>query len=215
MNNTFYAVNMHGAESDEDYVIPENCRVIMFCYSGCLLQVRPRFDYYVWSNIFINEEATTDFKTFIKTIAGYSSIRDHFCVYNSGDKIKNINFGPDERFRHGVFKLPVRAAVCVEKHNKVYTTDPDTTYEYLTRLEKPLPKCKNVAINPEKASHALRELKNKAWIRSPNIMLATNLSTVVKNLKFKHGGATLLLLTCREGEGYDLPEAKRVIDHLE
>lgn len=210
MDKTFYAMNMHGYELEKDYVIPKNCRVIMFCYSGGILDVCHRFDKYIWLNIFTDPNSTKNYKNFLKSLSGYSSLRDHFCVYESGTKIKDMKFETDHDFRHGLYKLPVQGAVCVEKNNKVYITDPETTAEYLTIPERKLPKCKNVVMDRDKAAKALRSHKNPAWIRSLVVMDTTNLSTVLKRLKFRYGGVTLLLLTCREGKGYDLPEAYTV-----
>uniref|UniRef100_A0A6C0EJU8 Uncharacterized protein n=1 Tax=viral metagenome TaxID=1070528 RepID=A0A6C0EJU8_9ZZZZ len=214
MNKTFYAMNMHGYESKEDCVIPENCRVIMFCYSGKLLHICPRFDRYNWGKIFTDPGATKDYQSFLKVLSGYSSLRDHFCVYEPGSVIKEIDFHPDEYFRHGLFRLPVRAAVCVEKDNRVYITDVNTAAKYLTMPEKPLKKCRNVVLNAEKASNALPYLENTAWVDSTFIMHASKLSNILRGLKFKYGGVTLLLLTCREGKGYNLNPAPTVGESL-
>jgi hypothetical protein len=214
MNKNFYAVNLHGYETKEDFIIPENVRIIMFCYSGRKLNVCPRFDKFNWTKIFTNESAAYNYCTFLANIAQYSSIRDHFCIYNPGDRIKNINFRPDDYFRHGLFALPVHAAVYVREDNRIYTTDSDSTGK--TIISRSLSRyTSNVKTDREKACSTLRYSENPAIILSPHIMNANQLSTIVNNLKFKHGGVTLLLLTCREGKPVKLPHTIRVKEELE
>jgi hypothetical protein len=199
MNTTFYSVNMHGYETKEDFIIPKNTRVIMFCYSGKILNMCPTFEKFVWEKINTNKYATFNYCTFLANIAQYSSIRNHFCVYNEGDKIKNIEFETsDNDFRDGIYKLPVRGGVYVEKDNKIYTTDSTSTFKILTEPQFLQRYTKNVSKNLEKASSSMRNLNNKFILLSPKLIGIYNLSLLLNNLSTT--GATILLFTCREGK---------------
>lgn len=203
MNNNFYAVNMHGYELKQNFVIPEHFRVIMFCYSGGIFDVCHKLDKFIWS-VLINNQSVKDYKSFLSVLSKYPSFRDHFCVYKPGDTIKDIEFDGDDEFTHGVFQLPISVAVHDEQDNKVYTTDSDITAKILIDPElSPYPLSPHITINHEKASSILRFKDNKKWISSSYLLSTNYLSDTIKKIKRRQQGATILLLTCREGTGYD------------
>lgn len=214
-NRLFYTVNMHGKELEYDYTVPDGCRVIMFCYSGKILDICPKFDKFNWK-LFTDPDVIVSYCTFLERISKYSSIRNHFCVYNSGEKIQDILFTPDQDFKYGIYKLPVQGAVYDENSNTVYVSDPETTGLILTNPElSPSRKSTHIAMNPNKTASLLRYRENKSYIHSPHMIVPRiKLSELLRNLKVKYGGCTLLLLTCREGKGYEIPDSHTVLEEI-
>jgi hypothetical protein len=217
MDKNFYACNLHAYETSEDLVIPEGVRIIMFCYSGRILNICPRFDKFNWKQIFTNKDASYNYCTFLSNLVQYSTLRNHFCVYEPGSTIKDLKFIGDKYFRDGVFQLPVKAAVMDWDDNIVYTTSDKVTEHVMTTRPASLQMDSATSIrkNRDKAVTLLRYKENPAYIKSSHMdMLFQPLSTLIKNLKFRSGGCTLLLLTCREGKRHKLRRSPRVYDEL-
>jgi hypothetical protein len=201
MNKNFWAVNMHGDETLQEFVVPKGVRIIMFCYSGRKLHVCPRFDKFNWREIFLNEEASFNYCTFISNLSRYSSLRDHFCVYSEGNVIRDLVFRPDENFRDGIFKLPVRAAVFDPENKQVYVSDPEIFSQTVEKTEK----VSRVSVNKQAVAKIVKDKDSSAIIFTPHIITPEiKLSQLVTKLRVSLGKIdnqfTLLLLTCRTGE---------------
>lgn len=201
---------MHGEESKDNFVIPPNVRIIMFCYSGRTLYVCPKFDKFIWS-IFLDENSVSDYPTFLRSISGYSSIRDHFCVYEEGDTIKDMVFTSDETFRDGLFTLPVMGAVHDAEKNNVYVSSSDIFTDVLDSIEN----VKRVVVDKKKTAHAIRNKNSPGVIFSSHksFLYPTSLSKILKNYLSLNEGCTLLLLTCRESrehQGGRISRGKRI-----
>jgi hypothetical protein len=108
IDKNFYFINGHGEELSKDYKIQKGVRIIMFCYSGRILDVCKKFDRFNWGHILLDPSISENYCTFLSAISEYPSIRDHFCVYEEGDTIKDIELYPDKNFRAGLYKLPVK-----------------------------------------------------------------------------------------------------------
>lgn len=217
-DKNFYAVNMHGYELAEDFVVPAGIRLIMFCYSGKILNICPRFDKYNWEKIFTDSDATYNYCTFLSSLAGYSTLRNHFCVYNEGDVIKNMKFKTDEYFRHGVFSLPVHAAVMDWDANVVYGTSEDATEHAMSSRPEQLQmdSATSIRTDKKKASALLKDKHNPAvFLSSWSMPINVTLENMVRQIKFRNGGGTILLLTCREGKPQKLKHAPRVLEEIE
>ena len=102
-DNNFYFLNCYGEELEKDYEVPNGVRVIMFCYSGKILNVCNVFEKFNWSNILLNPNTFTDYCNFLSAISKNKNVNDHFRVYEEGDIIKNINLYSDNNFREGIF----------------------------------------------------------------------------------------------------------------
>ena len=217
MNNTFYSANLHAIETKDDYIVPKGVRIIMFCYSGRKLFVCPKFDKFNWYNIFTNPELK-NYCSFILSINQYSSIRNHFCIYDSGSKIKNLRFGSDKHFTSGIFKLPIQGAV---RHgNNIYSTDLRSTSKVLTTLPKNLSinSKTNIKTDRKKASKYLMDKDNKKELYSKKcleIPTGNSLSMLVEDISKVNKEFTLLLLTCREGDGHELPKSRKIRDEVQ
>lgn len=209
-NKKFYALNLHGYELEDDFKVPKNVRIVMFCYSGRKLFVCPRFDRFNWYKIFMNKDATFNYCTFLASISQYASLRDHFCVYNTGDTIKNMRFNSDENFRDGLFKLPIEAAVLDYEENEVYRTSGS-----LGNGDMPLDDDTTFIKDSKEVANRLQDKSNYAHFTSffePKVL--QSLKDISMNLTFKEGGVTLFLLTCREGKSSKLKHTKRVYEEL-
>jgi hypothetical protein len=207
-NKYFYSISSHGYETEEDYIVPKGIRIIMFCYSGELLHMCPKFDRFIWKNILLNEEASYNYCTFLTNLTLYPSLRDHFCVYDSGHKIKNMVFDQDEEFRSGIFKLPVECAVYDNMSDTIYTSSSEAMVKILERDVKK----KRISVNTEKTGELIRYKQNEAIIFSQTKMLTMNkLSDIARNVN----DSTILLLTCREGKKSNIHPARRVYQELE
>lgn len=218
VNKNFYAVNMHGSELSSDYTIPDDIRINMFCYTGKILNICPRFDMYNWEKIFTDPNATFNYCTFLSALSGYSTLRNHFCVYEAGHVIKDMRFKTDEWFRHGVFQLPVRGAVMDWDANEVYATSKQSA-EYIANkrpIELQMDSDTVISVDKRKASKLLKVSENLLFLSSNwSTPLNQTLSQIINQVKFKTGGSTILLLTCREGIPQKLLHAPRVIEEVE
>lgn len=220
INKNFFAVNAHGTETKDSLIVPPNCRVIMFCYSGRILEVCPRFEKFIWKRIMTKESASYNYCTFLANIAQYSSIRNHFCIYEPGSNIKNIEFYGDNIFRSDVFELPVRAVVRDESDNTLYSTDENTGLDLLEHESKIggkvfMVRSKRIKIDQSKASKLLHNNSNRAWFASKIVKSdhADNLSDLLNYINYK-GGGTIILFVCREGKKHKMPKSPKVYDEL-
>lgn len=208
VNKNFWTVNMHGDELSEDFLVPQGIRIIMFCYSGRKLNICPRFDKFNWREIFLNEDASYNYCTFISNIAQYSSLRDHFCIYEAGHTVKDILLTPDPSFRSGVYKLPVQAAVKDEESNTVYISSPELFSKVIHR------ETKNVRVDRANTAKIIKD-KNipNTIIFSPHYNFQKiTLSKLIQKLGTNY---TLLLLTCRTGKKQKLIPAPTVSEELQ
>jgi hypothetical protein len=202
INKNFWAVNMHGDELKDEFVVPQGVRIIMFCYSGRELDVCPRFDKFNWREIFLNEDATYNYCTFISNLSRYSSLRDHFCVYEEGETVRDLIFRPDEDFRDGIFKLPVHAAVFNPKINEVYVSCPEIFSQAVAKSTK----TRRISVNRREVAKLVKDKDSDTIIFSPHITISKiKLSELVAKLRISMGRVdkvdfTLLLLTCRSGQ---------------
>jgi hypothetical protein len=216
----FYAVNMHGEETNNDFTVPKGIRLVMFCYSGRILNVCPKFDIFNWRNILLNENAVTDYTTFLCTLSQYSTLRDHFCIYEEGDVVKNIVFKSDENFRDGIFKLPILASAYDEERKIAFVS----SNEVLDRAVKDYPGAKRVIEDIETTSKGIRQKMYKGNIYSSyKVPLSTTLERVTKEVKMKLDSenkepVTLLILSCRERKVTSqetIKKTSRVYEELE
>jgi hypothetical protein len=208
INKNFWTVNMHGDELTEDFIIPEGIRIIMFCYSGRELNICPRFDKFNWREIFLNEDASYNYCTFISNISQYSSLRDHFCVYNSGHTIKDILLTPDRSFRSGVYKLPVQAAVKDQESDTVYISSPELFSKVIHR------ETKNVRVDRANTAKIIKDknIPNTLIFSQQYNFQKITLSKLVQKLGKNY---TLLLLTCRTGKKQKIEPAPTVVEELQ
>lgn len=222
INKIFYAVNMHGTEKSDDFMIPKNVRIIMFCYPGRVLSVCPKFDLKNWRDILLNEDASFNYCTFITSLT-HSTLRDHFCVYNPGHKIKDIMMNTDPEFRSGIFKLPVKAISIKDikndsdninenksGHNLAYISS-DDIFSDVSSLG-----FRNIKVDRQQVAKDIRYRESDMIIMSYYKSAdEIRLSRLVKELLAKHKGFTLLLLTCRQGLPYNLEKGNRVYEEVE
>lgn len=208
INKNFWAVNMHGDELETDFTVPRGIRIIMFCYPGRKLDICPRFDIFNWSEIFLNENASFNYCTFIANLSRYSSLKNHFCVYEEGQTITDLVFTPDKFFRSGIYKLPVQAAVYEKETNQIYLSSSDifgNTAKYIQNVKK-------IVVDKNKTAKLAKDRDSDFIIFSKHFdEQRTTLSNLIKKLRTELGkdtprDLTLLLLTCRTGvrryEGY-------------
>jgi len=198
IDKNFFAVNMHGDELKEDFIIPEGVRIVMFCYPGKKLDICQRFDEFNWREIFLNEDASYNYCTFLGNLSQYSSLRDHFCVYKAGNRIRDLRLSSDQDFRHGVYKLPVYAGSYDYDNEQAYVSSPEIFDKFIGQTKN----IKRVSVNKKIIAKIAKDNKKQLIILSKHILIQKiNLSSLVKKLLFEmNSGFTLLLLTCRTGE---------------
>lgn len=210
IDKNFYAINMHGTELADNYIIPKGIRIIMFCYSGRILKICPRFDTFNWSEIFLNEDSSYNYCTFLSNLVQYSTLRDHFCVYNSGDIIKDIIFHSDEVFRDGIYRLPVYAAVTDPADGTTYVSSSEIFTKAIERF-----KSHKTVVDPKRVGKILRHKESNAIIFSKHIFHSgTKLSTLIRDIQYQQKEFTMLILTCRKSKGFELPHTRRVYEEL-
>lgn len=202
INKNFWAVNMHGDEIKEEFVVPKGIRIIMFCYSGRKLDICPRFDKFNWEEIFLNEDASFNYCTFLANLVQYSSLRNHFCVYEEGSKILDLELSSDELFRNGIYQLPVQAAVYDPKTEEIYMSSSEIFDKVVAKIRN----VKRISVNRKKTAEIAKDKETDAIIFSKVIDVPKlKLSELVRKLRIKIGqpypsDLTLLLLTCRTGK---------------
>lgn len=203
LDTTFFGIQAHGCETGANYVLPDNVRVIMFCYSGEILNVCPKFDRFIWK--ILTREYDNVFQ-FLKTIKNYSTLRKHFCVFESGTCIPNILLSPDEvpedtgikKFRTGFFQIPIDV-----ESSSPGITDIETEVD----VESSSPKKDGINIPPPRYSNRILkkfgQSESKIDIISPHhtiindILLSSIIKYTLRYPSFKDG-FTLILFVCRE-----------------
>lgn len=201
-DKNFWVVNMHGDEIPEKFTVPEGVRIIMFCYPGCRLNIWPKFDRFNWREIFMNEDASYNYCTFLSNIVQYPSLRDHFCVYDAGKTVDDLVFSPDENFRSGIYNLPVYGAVYDKNSNTVFSSSEKVFAETV----KETVKVGKIVVDKNKTADMIKDKFSPAIFFSKHFEPEQmRLSELVRKLSVVLGserkkGFTLLLLTCRTGE---------------
>jgi hypothetical protein len=202
INKNFWAVNMHGDEVMEDFTVPEGVRLIMFCYSGRSLHICDRFDRFNWQELFLNEDASFNYCTLIAHLSQYSTLRDHFCVYEAGSTIRDLNLSQDSYFRNGIYKLPVKASVYNPNTGQVYVSSSDIFDKTISSTVN----VKRISVNKREVAKIAKDKDSQTIIFTHYIdMPKIRLSSLIRKLQTRIGSLekdsfTILLLTCRTGE---------------
>jgi hypothetical protein len=220
INKNFYLLNAHGEELETNYEIPKGVRIIMFCYSGKILDICHKFDKFNWSHILLNPNTSSNYCSFLSAISKYSSIRDHFCIYEENDVIKNIMLYSDENFREGMFRLPVKGFAYDKNSESVVISSNTLMSEVikdkrLKNLFKNNPK--RIRIDDTRIVNLLRKNNDVGIINSfvRKIKDQISLSKLINSMKLRENEFTLLLMVCREGIGdYNISRGKKVIDEV-
>ncbi len=218
-NNNFYFLNGHGEELEKEYEIPKGVRIIMFCYSGKILNVCNIFEKFDWSYILLNPKTFTDYCNFLSAISENKSVNDHFRVYEEGDIIKNINLYSDYNFREGIFKLPVKG-FCYDKSSDSIVISSNTptssiiNYPQLKRFFKE--KRKNVLIDDDKIIDLMKKNDDIFIIESyfRKLYKSVKLSNLINSMRI-NGNFTILLTVCKKGESNLNPNGRKIEDELE
>ena len=217
INNNFYFVNAHGEELGTRLEIPKGVRVIMFCHTKTL-QVCPLFDAFNWKHILLDPYASDNYCNFLSTLVKYSSIRDHFCIYEEHDVIRNLRILPDDNFRAGVFRLPVKGYAFDEDSGQILVSDGTLLGEIkndkkLMGMMKKKGKS-HVKVDGKRVANLLRVQSDVGIIKSEvkSIKSTTTLSNIIGTMKMHLDEFTILLMVCRDRAGYDLTEDSNVPD---
>lgn len=204
INKNFFFLNAHGLETEQLYKLPEGVRVIMFCHEKTL-NVCKRFDRFNWEHILLDPDASSNYCSFLSTISKYSSIRDHFCVYEPGSVIRNTTIYGDEYFRNGLYRLPVKGYAYDADDCSVVVSDGTLIAEInedpeLKRLMKDCER-KRYYVDGKKVSKFLQVQNDVGIIKSfvKGIYPDTNmvLSNLINSMKIHQQEFTILLMTCR------------------
>ena len=203
-DNTFFFLNAHGTELNNTYKIPSGIRIIMFCYSK-KLYVSNCFDEFNWAHILLNPDTSTDYNSFINTISKYKTIRDHFCIYETGDTIYDINIYGDKNFRDGLFRLPVRGYGYEETTDTVILSD-GTLFSEINSdpIVKKLIKRgshSHIKVDNKRLVKLFKNKKHVGIFKSfiKKIHSPINLSSLIKDIKKYTNQFTILLMICRDG----------------
>lgn len=215
INKNFYFLNGHGEELETYYEVPDGVRIIMFCYSGEILNICHRFDKFNWGNILLDPSASSNYCTFLSAISEYSSVNDHFCVYKAGDTIKNIQLHSDNEFREGLFRLPVKGFAYDKSSDSVVISKNTPMSQVLKHPELNTffkNKRKRIKIDDRRVVNLMREKNEVTIIESyvRKIHKTIRLSNLINSMKL-HGPFTILLMVCREGVGSDSISKGRVV----
>ena len=202
INKNFFFLNAHGEELEKLYEIPKGVRIIMFCYSK-ELQVCDKFDEYNWSHILLDPVASNNYCDFLKAISGYSSIRDHFCVYDEGDVIRNLNIFSDNEFREGLYRLPVKGYAYDEKTDTIVVSEGTLLSEVQKDKElseKIGDKRRHVVVDSKRIVKLLKNNQSTGIIQSQvrKIGDKARLSNLINTMKLYSDSFTILLMVCRD-----------------
>jgi hypothetical protein len=200
INRNFFFLNAHGDETEKIYEVPKGVRIIMFCYSK-ELQVCDRFDKYNWSHILLDPQASDNYCDFLSAISGYSSIRDHFCIYEEHDLIRDLVISTDDKFREGMYRLPVKGYAYDEKNDTLVVSNGTLLSEIHDdkRLNKMMKESKHKTVDSKRIVDMLR-VKNDVGIIQSQVRLIhdrARLSNLVNSMKLHTDGLTVLLMVCR------------------
>lgn len=202
INKNFFFVNSHGGELNSTYEIPHGIRIIMFCHTTTL-NVCPKFDKFNWENILLDPDASKNYCSFLYSISKHASIRDHFCIYEEGEIIRDISLYSDETFRGGLYRLPVKGYAYDEKEDRIIVSEGTLLSEVhknkeLNRLMKS--NRKRVTVDSKKIINLLRK-DNKIGIIKSELMKINGrqrLSHIINSLKSSCPTFTILLMVCRD-----------------
>ena len=202
INKNFFFLNAHGDEIERLWEVPKGVRIIMFCYSK-ELQVCDKFDKYNWSHILLDPNASDNYCDFLTAVSGYNSIRDHFCIYEEHDIIRDLDIQTDEEFREGMYRLPVKGYAYDEKNDMVVVSDGTLLSEIhkdkeLNRMMKGS-KRKKVVVDSKRIVNMLR-VQNKVGIIQSHVRQIhdnARLSNLINSMKLHVPGLTVLLMVCR------------------
>lgn len=212
-DRSFVAVHMHGDELKEELKIPDGIRIIMFCYSGKKLDICPRFDLFNWKHLFFDKSATENYCTFLATMSMYSTLRDHFCIFESGDTIRDIDFTPDvgetRDFQDGIFTLPVQAIVKDTYNDVTYVSDSDL----FTMANTNMP-ARRIVYDEDAAARLIKEKTYPTLFAShvKKPLFSYTLSQLIGEYKALGVEKTILILTCRNGDVQKMQRGTRVYD---
>lgn len=203
INSNFYFVNAHGEELGSRFEIPKGVRVIMFCHTKTL-HVCPKFDTFNWEHILLDPHTSNNYCNFLNTLVKYSTIRDHFCIYEENDTIRNIRLLPDDNFRAGIFRLPAKGYAFDEKSGQILVSD-GTLMTEINNNKKLMDMMKekgklHVKVDGKRVANLLRKQSDIGIIRSEvkNIHKQTTLSNIIGNMKIHLNEFTILLMVCRD-----------------
>lgn len=211
IDQNFWAVNTHGDEIEDVIKVPKGVRIIMFCYPGRKLDICPRFDRFNWEHIFLNEDATFNYCTFLATLSQYSSLKKHFCIYDAGSKLKDLKLTSDENFRDGIYKLPVMASVRDENLDTMYVSSEHVFPDVVERMPS-----KRIVINRREVAKRIKYKQSRVIFFTKVLSYPIiTLSMLLRKLQIEVGSEkkkefTILLLTCRTGEKSEMDDAKTV-----
>ncbi len=219
-NNNFYFLNGHGEELEKEYEVPNGVRIIMFYYSGKILNICNVFEKFNWSNILLNPNSFTDYYKFLSAISENKSINDYFRIYEEGDIIKNINLYSDNNFREGIFKLPVKGFCYDKKSDSIVISSNTPTssivnYPELKNFFKE--KQKKIIIDDNKIIDLMKKNKNVYIIENyfRKIYKSVKLSNFINSMRI-YQNFTILISVYKEEKEIKLSSSGRKIeDELE
>jgi hypothetical protein len=222
INRNFFFVNAHGLELEQLYKIPEGVRIIMFCHEKTL-NICKKFDRFNWEHILLNSTASNNYCSFLSTISQYSSIKDHFCVYEPGSTIRNISIHGDEYFRNGIYRLPVKGYAYNADECSVVVSDGTLIGEINSDpvLKKMIKNCDRtrIYVNSRKISELLREQNDVGIIKSDVIGIHHGsekfLSNLIKSMKIHQPEFTILLMTCRNRDEDKIKSTKGIANNID
>jgi len=201
-NETFFFLNAHGAEKPNTYIIPNGVRVIMFCHSK-VLDVCPRFDRFNWEHILLEENTSINYNNFLKTISQYSSIKDHFCIYEGGDTIYNLDIWDDKHFRSGLYRLPVKGYAYDKQNDTIVLSEGTSMSDVindpnLNSFIKNKNKRTHIKIDTKRVVQLLKNQNDVGIIQSEIKKIhKTKLSNLINSLKINVDKFTILLMVCK------------------
>jgi len=229
INQNFFFLNAHGEELEQLYEVPKGVRIIMFCYSK-ELQVCDRFDRFNWENILLDPKTSSNYCNFLGSISRYSSIRDHFCVYEENDVIRNMTIFTDKTFREGLYRLPVKGYAYDEKNKTVVVSEGTLLSEVqkdsrLKKLMKDAPRT-HIKVDGRRVANLLRKESDVGIIQSQvrKIHDKARLSNLINSMRLHIPEFTILLMVCRErseedrmyteGVADDISDGKQLLDEM-
>lgn len=217
-NNNFYFLNGHGEELEQEYEVPNGVRIIMFYYSGKILNICNVFEKFNWSNILLNPNSFTDYYKFLSAISENKSINDYFCIYEEGDIIKNINLYSDNNFREGIFKLPVKG-FCYDKKSDSIVISSNTPTSSIVNYPKLKDFCKEKQkkIDDNKIIDLMKKNNDVCIIENyfRKIYKSVKLSNFINSMRI-YQNFTILISVCKEEKEIKLSSSGRKIeDELE
>jgi hypothetical protein len=219
INKNFFFVNGHGEETKYNYEVPKGVRIVMFCYSGATLNICDRFDKFNWSNILLDPSTSSNYCAFLSKISEYSSIRDHFCIYEEGDVIKNIKLHTDPYFREGLFRLPVKGYAYDKSTDSIVISSNTTLSDINTdsKLKEFFKKRRtHIRIDDKRVVELMRKNNDVTIIKSyvrpiyKSILLSNFLNPIRQHSPF-----TVILMVCRDGfPSEDISKGRQVKDEI-